>query len=682
MYPLRNKTLALLLAGLMAGPVSAENPDELKTALAASQRRDWAAALVAAERSGPIATDIVTWQKLRAGQGIFSDYLRFADKHADWPGMELLYRRGEAALTPSTPPDQVLRWFGERAPETATGANALIAALRASGQDDKAQSAIRRAWATLAMSPEDEKAFLDGHRNDLEDQHDGRVIALLDKGEWQAARHMLDYQPPIVSPKVTQLAFARIKLQSGAAGVDDLILALPADSRDDAGLAVDRFSWRVKAKMGDLARALMLERSTSANALRDPKAWAGMRMDYARQALRGSDWALAYDLAKAHFLSPDNPDYADLEWLAGYAALRAGQPETALAHFDHLETVVGTPISLSRAAYWQARACEAMGDAEKARTAYRKGAGFQSAYYGQLSAEKLGQTLDPALALAGRGVTTLPDWRDSDIRRSEVWQAAVWLFRAGDIDLSRRFLLHLAETSSAEDIARMARMAREWRQPHIALRLAKMATRQGAILTAAYFPLTGLEETDLGVPPELAMAIARRESEFDPAVMSHAGARGLMQLMPGTARMMAAELGEPYQLGRLTTDAAYNARLGSAYLAGLRQRFGPSIALVAAGYNAGPGRSARWLDDFGDLRVDADPVDWVEMIPFDETRNYVMRVAEALPIYRARIKGEPVAVTPTEDLRGSGIVPQPPELQRTVPVLSRSARPVPAPAKE
>ncbi|MEF9605581.1 lytic transglycosylase domain-containing protein, partial [Paracoccus sp. PXZ] len=314
-----------------------------------------------------------------------------------------------------------------------------------------------------------------------------------------------------------------------------------------------------------------------------------------------------------------------------------GAPDRALGHFRALEKAVASPISLSRAHYWQGRALEAGGDQAGADAAYAGAAEYQSAWYGQLAAEKLGLPMLPELAVAGRSEATLPDWRGSALRDNPVWQAGTWLLAAGEPDQGARFFLHLAETAAPEDIGRMARMMLEMRLPWHALRLAKAAAAKGAVYPAAYFPLTGLESSPLGLPPELVMAIARRESEFNHTVSSHAGALGLMQVMPDTARSMARKVGEPFDQARLTRDAAYNARLGAAYLAGLRERFGPSIALVAAGYNAGPGRSARWLGEFGDLRGEVDPVDWVEMIPFDETRNYVMRVAEALPIYRARI---------------------------------------------
>ncbi len=659
MYPLRDRILgpvaAISLAFGMA-PAAAEDAGALARALAHAAQRDWTGAQAQAAQSGPVASSMVQWQRLRAGQGAWRDYLAFATAHPDWPGMALLYRRGDALLRPDLPPAEVMAWFGARRPDTLAGAQALIAALAAT-DPAAARAEIARFWTTQPLTKPEAETFLAAHSPVLLDLHDARIAALLDIGEWQAARDVL----PLASPAVQALARSRIAVQSGQPGVDALILALPDVARADAGLALDRFRWRVRAKLPDLARDLMLERSTSAAALRDPAAWADKRADYARAAMRAGDWPLAERLAAAHFLPPGDEDHIDLEWLAGYAALKQGAADRALSHFRHLQDGVVSPISLSRALYWQGRAHEAAGNAGAAQGAYLHAASWQTAYYGQLASEKLRAPMQPALAVPGVAADSLPDWRGSALRLNPVWQTGVWLIAAGDFDQGARFFLHLAETAPPEDIGRMARLMLELRKPWHALRLAKAAAGKGVIYPAAYFPLTGLEEKPLGLPPELVMAIARRESEFNHTVSSHAGALGLMQVMPDTARSMARKLGEPFDQRRLTRDAAYNARLGAAYLDGLRMRFGTSIALVAAGYNAGPGRSARWLSDFGDLRKQADPVEWVEMIPFDETRNYVMRVAEALPVYRARILGHPAPIVPSFDLTGGGLMPVPPQ---------------------
>ena len=643
---------AALLVSLPLSAPRAEDVGAMALALAAADARDWVTARDAARVSGPMAESLVGWQALRAGHGRFDDYLKFARHHDDWPGMALLRQRGDTRLHPDLPAPSIHEWLGQRLPDSLPGARALLATL----DEDAARAERARFWRDTALSAADEAAFLADHGAELASVHLTRAISMLDRQEWAQAERLL----PLLDPAEHPLLQARIALQAGRAGVDDLILALPDDLRADAGLTMDRFLWRVRAKQHDGAQALMLEASGSAETLRAPDLWAQMRVDYARLAMRNGDWARAERLAAPHHLSPANRHYADLEWLAGFAALKQGAADRALDHFLHLEQVVGSLISKARAHYWQGRAYEDLGDQDAAQAAYAQAATMPATYYGQMAAEKTGVALPPEYAVPGAAIDTLPDWRGSALRENDVFQAALWLVATGRRDDAQRFLLHMAETAEPEDIGRMARLMYEAATPWHGLRLSKQAANKGVIFPAAHFPLTGLEAKELGLPPELVLSIARQESEFNHTARSHAGAQGLMQVIPGTAQDMARKIGEPYDQARLSSDAAYNARLGAAYLAGLRDRFGGSIALVASGYNAGPGRPARWLNDFGDLRRDADPVEWVELIPFDETRNYVMRVTEALPIYRARISGQPAPIVPRWELTGGGLIPPPP----------------------
>ena len=628
-------------------------------ALSAADARDWVTARDAARRSGPMAEALVGWQAMRAGHGQIGDYIDFVRAYGDWPGLALLRERGDAKLRPDLPPQDIRDWLGNRLPDTLASENGYLATL-----DPQAAVAERaRFWTTVPLTAPEEAAFLAAHEGELAPLMTARAVAMLDRQEWAQAERLL---PRLPEPDRPLLA-ARIALQAGRAGVDDLILALPEPARADPGLTMDRYLWRVRAKQHDGAQALMLEASTSAEALRDPAAWAQMRVDYARLAMRNGDWARAEALARPHFLPPDNRHYADLEWLAGFAALKQGAADRALAHFLHLETVVGSQISRSRAFYWQGRAHEALGDQAAADAAFVQAAAMPGTYYGQLAAERIGATMPADYAAPG----PLPDWRGAALGNSTVFQAGLWLLATGRADEAQRFFLHLSETADPQDTLRMARLMAEAGMPWHSLRLSKRAADKGVIHPGAHFPLTGLHDADLGVPAELVLSIARQESEFNPAARSPVGARGLMQVMPGTAEEMARRIREPYDVARLTQDGAYNARLGGAYLAGLRDRFGASTALIASGYNAGPGRPARWLRDFGDLRRDMDPVEWVELIPFDETRNYVMRVTEAMPVYRARILGHPAPIVPTWDLTGGGLMP-PPVARLT---LALSARP-------
>jgi soluble lytic murein transglycosylase len=346
----------------------------------------------------------------------------------------------------------------------------------------------------------------------------------------------------------------------------------------------------------------------------------------------------AYRLAARHPLS-EGSAYADLEWLAGFIALRRlNDPQTALRHFQNLRTAVSTPISLGRAGYWEGRAREALGDAAGAQAAYEFGGEHQSGFYGLLAAEKAGLPMDGVYATGG---PEFPDWRSAAFASSSVLAAGQLLLRAGERPLGARFLAHLAEGLNSLELGQLSEMALSTGELYAAVTVAKAAAERGVILPRAYFPVHELAKADLPVAPELALAVARRESEFNPAAGSGAGALGLMQLMPGTAQDMARATGVEYARGRLTSDPSYNARLGSAYLAKLIADFGANPILVAVGYNAGPGRVRSWVAARGHPGApDVDAVDWIEMIPFTETRTYVMRVAESLPIYRARLTGQ------------------------------------------
>lgn len=606
----------------------ADAAQALSRALATAGAGQWDQAGAEGRAAGPLAFDIVEWQRLRAGEGSFADYADFAARRADWPGMDLLRRKGEARLAEAAPA-AVVAYF-TAAPRTGEGALALIAAHQTLGQGAQAAKVAGAAWRGLTLTPDEQAAFLARHADLVAPHHGGRMQAMLDAGKVDQARAMLD----LVTPGTRAVAQARIALQTRAAGVDALLAAVPERMAGSAGLARDRAWWRWRNDLEPGAAELVLAFSKDAETLGDPALWADLRSRLARWFLRAGDARLAYKLAARHRLPQGGADWAELEWLAGYAALKLGDAPTAAAHFTAVDAGVSSPISKSRAAYWRGRALEAAGQAEAAKAAYADGARHQTAYYGLLCAERLGSALDPTLATP----PPLPDWRGEGFTASSVFQAAQLLHAAGATEQAERFILHLQEGLPETKIAPLARLAEDWGNAHLALSLAKRAAQRGEVLMRAYYPLPEMLGPGLAVRPELALSIARRESEFDPRAQSPVGALGLMQLMPGTAKMMAEQMGEDYDLGRLTADPAYNARLGSAYLARLEAEFGTSPVLVAAGYNAGPGRPRRWIEERGDPRNAAvDVVDWVEMIPFDETRTYVMRVAESLPLYHARL---------------------------------------------
>jgi soluble lytic murein transglycosylase len=642
------RTIFAFSAGFLiqcaALPAKADETTSLRTALDRAAFEDWDNAAAAAE--GQLSKDVIEWMRLRAGSGKLGDFEAFLARHPDWPGLLLLRKKGEEAVARSTDPNRVLAYFADDLPRAPAGSLALVKAYLALGRAADAETESIRAWTELEFTAPEEDALLALMPEALSVAHEVRLDRVLWADRAPEAKRML----PRVGKDWRALATARLALRAMDANAPTLVDAVPKSLAGDAGLAFERFTWRMKKDRTADATALILDRSKSAASLGDPAAWADGRANLARALMRAGEPRNAYKVAARNQMNAGQ-DYADLEFLAGFIALRKlNDPETALKHFANLKAAVATPISLARADYWLGRALSAKGDQAGAKAAYTKAAKNQTAYYGLLAAERLGLTLDANLLADSRP----DDWRNASFAGSSVFQAARLLVRAGDRGLGKRFLLQLAEGKPAAELAQLADYALEADEPHIAVLIAKQAAEAGIILPRAYFPLTDLVPDNLPVSRALALSIARRESEFDAAVISPAGARGLMQVMPGTAKQIAPTAGLPYEPGKLTSDPAYNVTLGSTYLRKLIDEFGPSVALVASGYNAGPGRPRRWVTQFGDpRRSDVDVVDWVETIPFTETRTYVMRVSESVVIYRAKLKGAVGPVRITSELTGN-----------------------------
>ena len=638
-----------LVAGLVALPAAASDSKEISALRAAqsfADHQDWENAKASALAAGTIGADVIEWQRLRAGDGLLGDYESFLARHPDWPGLPFLKTAGEAAVARSQDPARILAYFGPDQPKTAAGALALTRALEAKGRHADAVNAATRAWAALKFSADEQSQILALYPSDLEVAHEVRLDQILWDGDRpDEAQRML----PLVSKGWAALAAARMALRADRDGVTALVAAVPDALKDDPGLAFDRFLFRMRHDNYTDAATLIIDRSSSAARLGDPSEWADKRASLARYLMRSGAFKMAYKVASTHQLA-DVRDYGDLEFLSGYIALRKlSDPVKALKHFGRLMGAT-TPISQARALYWMGRAHEAAGEAAKAQTAYSQAAQFQTSYYGMLAAERLGLTLDASL------LSNAPppgNWKAARFAKSSVLDAAVRLAAADNEQLSARFLLHLAESLSDQDLGALAALSLKMKEYRSAVLLAKAAAERGVIMPGAYFPVPDMVPDGLAVSRALALSIARRESEFDPEARSSAGALGLMQLLPTTAAKVAKDQGLTYSAGKLASDPVYNATLGAAYLREMVDEFGPAVALIAAGYNAGPRRPRDWIAAFGDPRLaGTDPVDWVESIPFTETRTYVMRVAEGVVIYRAKLKGKAGPVNITAELTG------------------------------
>ncbi|WP_299722395.1 lytic transglycosylase domain-containing protein [uncultured Tateyamaria sp.] len=648
---------ALIALFLTAVAALAERPRPLGWAMEAMRNGDWDIAATLAARDGPVAVDVIEWHRLRAGRGTYADITAFLDRRPDWPGEAALRRRAAPAVAEAGQ-DAILAFYADQPPQTPLGVLEYAAAQIGAGNTGEAHASVVLAWRTLPMRDATRSIYITLYRDLLAPHHEARATAML----WARARDEAQDMFDLLDKDQVALASARIGLQQRAGNVDALIEAVPKPLQEDAGLAHDRFEWRIRKGRWAEAKALLLERSVSADALGRPDKWGNRRRAMARDEMREGDAARAYAIASQHFLV-EGSDFADLEWLSGYIALRKlNDPELALGHFTAHRDATASPISRGRAGYWIGRAHEAMGNEEAALAAYTDGAQYQTAFYGLLAAERGGLPVDPYLD----GSEPFPDWRDSDLAARDLFEAGMLLQASGEISVAERFWTHLADSLDREQLGQLGQAAIDMDQPHLAVMIGKRAARRGLTLHAPYYALHPLAEADLPMAAEMNLAIARRESEFDPVVQSGVGARGLMQIMPATAKEVAASLGRSaeHTTDRLTADPVYNAELGATFLSQLAGRFDGNVVLMSAAYNAGPSRPIRWMGLFGDPREgaqDFDMIDWIEHIPFRETQNYVMRVAESLPIYRARLGKEALPIPFSEELIGSTLLPFAPQ---------------------
>ena len=612
-------------------------PRPLENALDAVQQQNWQAALQLAAQDGRIATDIIEWHLHRSGAGTAQAVSRFMDRNSDWPGLPYLQKQSEQAFL-DAPTDVVLNFFQRHAPVTAVGGFAHAAALLAEGKTEQARQVVQDFWVSAPMSYKVQQAYLDQFSDQLSSLHDARLAEML----WQDAHASAEAILPYVSSKQAAMAKARIALRKGEQGVDPLIAAVADELQESPLLAHARFTWRLRAGRQDAALALLIERSQSADLLGRPEVWSKGRKLLVRELISERRFDMAYQLASSHHLAKGS-DFADLEWLAGYIALRHhNSPTIAQVHFENLLLMSETPISLSRGYYWLGVAHQAQGNEDTALRSFRLGADYQIAFYGLLCAEKIAAPVAGDLS----NDVALPDWQDAAFRQSPVFQATILLYASDQPILAERFATHLAETLPEDQLPQLIDFLEEIKQPRALVRLGKRKASQGYVYPRPLFALHPLSQKTYPVATELMLAIARRETEFKKSAISPAGARGLMQVMPATAKAMAQKLGEGYSPDRLIRDWEYNAELAGQYLADLTQRFDGNPVLVAAAYNAGPNRVDSWIKKLGDPRApEADIVEWIEMIPYVETRNYVMRVAESLTNYRARL-GKPAPPQP------------------------------------
>jgi soluble lytic murein transglycosylase len=626
----------------------------LASALSAARRGDSRSAQAdMAELTDPAARKLALWALIdSAGDSLgFRQLDQARSDFAGWPRASHRQFAAERALGGSgLDPQHIVDWFAGAEPASVEGAMALASAYEQLNRRSDAQALIQRWWRGRSFELAQQTTMMSRFGDLLTaDDYAKRADMLLYGVQGPAARALI----PLLTPDQQDVARARIALRDGAYNAASLVAALPPNLASEPGLAVERARSLQKRGLESLAMSLV------ANFPAHPpseeaasRIWA-VRKPLINAALRVGDYRMAYAAASNTGLTTGT-DFTESQFYAGWIAFsKLHDPVQADLHFAEIERAGATPITLSRAYYWRGRAAEARGDITAAQAFYKSGAKFQTAFYGQLSAEKAGLR---TISLGGDPFVT-PDQRRA-FESQDVVRAARLLAETGARDLFRSFVLAMADDpADAGACAMLVDMARSYGDQDLGMRTVRSCAQHGVTLPERGYPLRAAPVAPEAAEAAIVFGVTRQESGFDPRVRSGPGARGMMQLMPTTAASVARRIGEPYS-PYLLDNPEYNMRLGASYLGHMVNGFSGSYVLAAAAYNAGPGRPAEWVGFCGDPRASgSDPVDFIECIPFSETRNYVMRVLEATQVYRARINGGVAPITLSADLRRGGYVP-------------------------
>ncbi len=602
----------------------------LRSALKAADEGRFADATASVKGfNNPLLSRIVEWNVLRAAPKTEADFAstwRFLRDNPDWPEPELLRRQAEDRIGTDTPQRDVWRYFTAFPPLTSTGYMRRMSAVAAANPPDVPKMASDT-WRNATLRNSDEEEFLGKYSQYLTaDDHIARFDRILREGRPQNARDLLSKLPP----DYQSLANARLAMATKAADTVTILRGVAPAKLNEPNVRFERLQWMRRSGNLDEAKALLVAPNPG-----QTESWWNERQVIARDLLAAGRAADAYAVVVPHGQTR-GVAFAEAEFLAGWIALRhLRKTADAQKHFQKLYDGSPTEHSKSRGAYWLGRTAEASGKAAEAKEWYGRAAAFGLTFYGQIAARKL-----PGGSSRLPGDPAVSDADQQAMSSRELATVARYIGQTGDYERTRPFLLRLARmVTGPGETALLAQLAADLQRPDVAVTIARRASDSGVNLVGASFPVVELGNTG-SIERALALALTRQESAFNAAAVSPSNALGLMQLLPSTARDVATKLGVPFIQDKLTRDPAYNVQLGSQYLADMLARFGGSYELALAAYNAGPNRVARWLESMGDPRGGKiDMVDWIEMIPIRETRNYVQRIMEGVGVYRDRLSG-------------------------------------------
>jgi soluble lytic murein transglycosylase len=613
--------------------------------MALSQKRGADALSIASRATDPLLQDVITG--LLLGQedstGSFTAYLQFLDTHPSWPERQLraIARQAEQHMEGTMPTGEVLSFFKRYPPISDEGFRRYIGVLEASNDVDTARAAIRKRWREGAFGDKEQDQFLHSYGSQITAAD---TAARLDRLLWDSQFDHAKRLYPLLPAGTRKVVTVRIAMAENSKHADKALKAVPKNLMNDKGLVYERIRKRFKAD--DVEGAVELLEQVGIPATQKDEWWA-LRNRGVRELLQLGQYRRAMNMALNHGMS-EGQGFAEAEFLAGWIGLRfLKEPQAATPHFQRIYSQTTSPMSQSRAAYWTARSYEESGDEANARTWYGKALVFGTTYYGQLAAARLYR--DSRISVPAANITPDAQMRfdtSDDVAR------IVQLEQAGESDLAQSFAIALAKTFTQEqDFRMLCNLAVTMGRGNMAVRVAKEAAKKKILLPGEGYPLLAAAQDLPREQAALVHALIRQESEFDPNAVSASNAQGLMQMLPSTAKHVARVNNFDDDRPNMF-DTETSLRYGAAYVNELQQEFGNFLPLVIASYNAGPGSVRNWVNRMGnpaEQRIDT--VDWIESIPFSETRNYVQRVLENLQVYRARLSGGSTMLALENDLR-------------------------------
>jgi soluble lytic murein transglycosylase len=579
------------------------------------------------KHSCPVAYDFIMWLRLQENAS-FSQLQAFLQNHSEWPRQHQLRKKAEQQLAiEGASNSTILTWFKKYPPLTADGVKVYVRALMAANRIEEAQKYLRNSWPTLSLSLSEAQQIAQLFPKILTSQaYFNRASHLLNLEDHTQIAWLI----PKLTPLQQKIIQVRLALQKQQPQASQLLSSLPVQARHNPGLTLDQIRWHRKQEQNN--EMLVLLRSVQVPENMRELFWRERNI-LVRRFIEERRYHDAYEVARGHGLERGE-NFANAEWLAGWLALQfVNQRPQAIQHFQNLAHKVMTPISVARAHYWLGRAYEAIHKKEQATTHFQKAQAHPATYYGQLASKQLSGAY-PKVTLKRPIISSQ---KRQEFERNALVQVVHLLHLVREKKLAEPFLLNLAQSvDEVEEQILLIELAHEKLGNYCAVDVCKKSTKSTAPLIPAAYPKIAHRYSDNLAKIDVAFvhAIIRQESRFKHDAVSSAGATGLMQLMPATAQKTAQKLKLKYKKIPLC-DPKTNIQLGSAHLKELLDRFQGSFILAAAAYNAGAQAVDRWLVQYGDPRQrGVDPVDWIELIPYAETRNYVQRVIENYHCYR------------------------------------------------